>query len=52
MDLKLNNNKNNNKNILFCTSDTKIYAYRIHDDIISSQMIEYLKFWKVYSKYE
>ena len=46
MDLKLNNNKNNNKNILFCTSDTKIYAYRIHDDIISSQMIEYLKFWE------
>ena len=41
MDLKLNNNKNNNKNILFCTSDTKIYAYRIHDDIIGSQMIKY-----------
>jgi putative transferase (TIGR04331 family) len=37
---------NNNKNILFCTSNTNLYAYRIHDYVVSSQIIEVMNFWK------
>ena len=43
------NNKNDstkNKNILFCTSNTNLYAYRIQDYIISSQIVEFIKFWE------
>lgn len=37
---------NKNNNILFCTSNTNLYAYRIQDYIISSQIIECLKLWE------
>lgn len=46
--LKTNNKDHTtkNKNILFCTSNTNLYAYRIQDYIISSQIVECLKFWE------
>lgn len=46
--LKINNksHRNKNNNILFCTSNTNLYAYRIQDYIISSQIIECLKLWE------
>ena len=48
--LNFKNNKKTsigkNKNILFCTSNTNLYAYRIQDYVISSQIVECFKFWK------
>jgi len=48
--LYLRNNKKKiikkNKQILFCTSNTNLYAYRIEDYIISAQILECLKLWK------
>lgn len=38
--------KNKNENILFCTSNTNLYAYRIQDYVISSQIVECLGLWK------
>ena len=48
--LYLRNNKKKivkkNKQILFCTSNTNLYAYRIEDYIISAQILECLNLWK------
>ena len=38
------------KKILFCTANTNLYAYRIQDYIISSQIKLYLIFWKEFIK--
>ena len=38
------------KKILFCTANTNLYAYRIQDYIISSQIKSYLIFWKEFVK--
>ena len=35
-----------NKKILFCTSNTNLYVYRIQDYILSSQIKLYLNYWK------
>ena len=48
LNLKINKKTSigKNKNILFCTSNTNLYAYRIQDYVISSQIVECFKFWK------